>query len=209
MLSGSRLWGESKPEVLQVVPEPHAEDPGPPSIASSKDKMPESWQPPAPSAGGDAMPTLRVGGDGDGGWQVPEWLTFFRLHMLYQLSLGLVGGIIIFLIERGRFAFIDTLFTAFSCSTVTGLMVLNQDKIKLVTEVGTTLPASFHGAADAFSSMERIAAHHVHTRLACLRCPWGRAKHSDRLIRLGRRALLCPPEPALDVTEPRWVFGVV
>eukprot|EP00668_Euglena_longa_P014437 GGOE01018427.1.p1 GENE.GGOE01018427.1~~GGOE01018427.1.p1 ORF type:complete len:525 (-),score=172.57 GGOE01018427.1:218-1792(-) len=50
-----------------------------------------------------------------------EYFTFFTLHFLYFVLLGLLGAVLIFVIEDGSVSFLDSLFMAYSSCSLTGL----------------------------------------------------------------------------------------
>ncbi|RYG45369.1 hypothetical protein EON67_10665, partial [archaeon] len=71
--------------------------------------------------------------------QAREWLarhiTFFYLHLIYFLLLALIGGAVIYGIERGNVAYIDSLYFAASASCVTGLSTVDFSTLRVGSQI--------------------------------------------------------------------------
>jgi hypothetical protein len=90
-------------------------------------------------AEGDCAPP---DGSAEYSWNIPGWMTFFRVHLLYLMGLGAVGAVAIWVVEAGNVAFIDALFQSISCVTGTGLSILDQGHVKSATHVRKHLVCS-------------------------------------------------------------------
>jgi Trk-type K+ transport system membrane component len=66
-------------------------------------------------------------------------LNYFRIHLLFFVATSLFGGAVIFFAEHARLPFTDTLFTAVSAMTVTGLTTQNFAEFSFVSKVATLL----------------------------------------------------------------------
>ena len=62
-------------------------------------------------------------------------INYFRVHLCYILISGFIGGCVIYGIEKERYSFGDCLFTGYSSCTVTGLALLDNSKLTIVTQV--------------------------------------------------------------------------
>eukprot|EP00667_Euglena_gracilis_P002669 EG_transcript_2675 len=48
-------------------------------------------------------------------------VTYFRIHLLYFILIGLAGAVVMFLVEKSNTSFLDCLFMTYSASSLTGL----------------------------------------------------------------------------------------
>jgi Trk-type K+ transport system membrane component len=90
---------------------------------------------------------------------------YFRLHLLYFLSLGLVGAIIMFFIEEQEVAFLDCLFMTYSSATQTGLATVDVASLH-VASIWVLLVMMTMGNQVLFSSLLPVLVREFYFRRA-------------------------------------------
>jgi len=91
--------------------------------------------------------------------------TYFRLHLLYFLLLGLCGATIMFFIEGQQVAFLDCLFMTYSSATQTGLVTVDVGSLQ-VASMWVLLVMMTLGNQVLFSSLIPVLAREAYFRRA-------------------------------------------